>query len=658
MALAPLRGRVTKLWPEAIAHLNARLTDCRRLRAGRALLPLLLPLALLAYWIVAKAVLFQRLEYTADMFAFLQISRSFADGRPLLYDNGWGNERAIHNYYIVPLFYPLTALLSAYGLFVGLAGLWLLALLAIRRLAVDADRWKQQLYQIIIFALVLGPVSFYLWDDEVYGWHAQLCFLPLSILFVVYLVRGSRWVWVPAALLVLTHEAGAVLAWALHVLCAATGSARTGKWRRLLMITIGWLLVFGTGMGLLAAMQHHANDSRLTQALLNEQLAARNGSLAGVVLQMGWEVTLLLLAGTVVHLAGIPARALWVASLCTLPLFVVAVISDLAAGILTDYGPVWPPRMVMFWALLIAECLLAIHYAKPTAPALTPLRKRGSVTLAVAIVAQVLALAVAARYNFVARFAAVWPRRHLVADTLTPREDAFLRCLGGVLPHTTAVASTVGLFARFHRQYVVWPDRLTNAWTPPELLVCDETDRLPYDYGCRRLLWNVSAAGSAEALLVDGLAAAYVPGVRGLVLGCRGALEQAAVEQATKAADAWLKLLDDGSYRESWNQAGSLAKDRVSEGQWEETVSGARRPLGRLISRKLRLSSYATNLPGAPDGHYVVIQYNSAFENKKSGDETVKAVLEKDGQWRPIGYSIDTAFVEAFLRRRHFNPSR
>src|SRR5208282_3947655 len=127
--------------------------------------------------------------------------------------------------------------------------------------------------------------------------------------------------------------------------------------------------------------------------------------------------------------------------------------------------PAWAPRMVMFWSLLIADCLLAIHYAKPASRApRMPRRQVAAFTLAAAIIAQVLALGVATRgsgsaapYDFLARFTPFSPRRHFVADLLTHREDAFLRCLGRALPHATVVACPANLFARFHRQDVVWP---------------------------------------------------------------------------------------------------------------------------------------------------------------------------------------------------------
>jgi len=66
----------------------------------------------------------------------------------------------------------------------------------------------------------------------------------------------------------------------------------------------------------------------------------------------------------------------------------------------------------------------------------------------------------------------------------------------------------------------------------------------------------------------------------------------------------------------------------------------ARKPLGRLISRKVQTKSYKTSLPGAPDGEYVVIQFETSFENKKTAIETVTPMMDKDGKWRVSGYYI------------------
>ena len=49
---------------------------------------------------------------------------------------------------------------------------------------------------------------------------------------------------------------------------------------------------------------------------------------------------------------------------------------------------------------------------------------------------------------------------------------------------------------------------------------------------------------------------------------------------------------------------------------------------------------YTTNLPGAPDGEYVVIQYKTSFQNKASAIETVTPMRDPDGVYRVSGYYI------------------
>ena len=109
---------------------------------------------------------------------------------------------------------------------------------------------------------------------------------------------------------------------------------------------------------------------------------------------------------------------------------------------------------------------------------------------------------------------------------------------------------------------------------------------------------------------------------------------------AEAAAEAWLKFVDSGDYSQSWVEASSFFKSHVTQKEWERQIQAARGPLGALLSRKLKSAAYKTELPGAPDGQYVVIQYDTSFADKKSSVETVTAMLDKDGQWRVSGYFI------------------
>ncbi len=115
---------------------------------------------------------------------------------------------------------------------------------------------------------------------------------------------------------------------------------------------------------------------------------------------------------------------------------------------------------------------------------------------------------------------------------------------------------------------------------------------------------------------------------------------QQAEEYAIKASLNWLSLVDEGEYMQSWNEAASLFKAAVTREQWQRSLKAVRTPLGKVLSRKVKSKRYTTSLPGAPDGEYVVIQYETSFENKKYAIETITPMLDKDGAWRVSGYYI------------------
>jgi hypothetical protein len=113
-----------------------------------------------------------------------------------------------------------------------------------------------------------------------------------------------------------------------------------------------------------------------------------------------------------------------------------------------------------------------------------------------------------------------------------------------------------------------------------------------------------------------------------------------AEDLAVKAAAKWLSMADEGKYFESWDESARLFRAAVTKEKWKESLTAVRKPLGKLILRSITSKQFATSLPGAPDGEYVVIQYATSFENKKSAVETVTPMLDKDGKWRISGYYI------------------
>jgi hypothetical protein len=112
-------------------------------------------------------------------------------------------------------------------------------------------------------------------------------------------------------------------------------------------------------------------------------------------------------------------------------------------------------------------------------------------------------------------------------------------------------------------------------------------------------------------------------------------------EQAAQvAAEKWLTQIDFANYDESWNLAAEIFKRNVTLDEWRAAAKSVQESLGTVLSRTLKSKEYATELPGAPDGEYVVMEYETTFENKQNGTETVTPMKDNDGEWRVSGYFV------------------
>ena len=111
-------------------------------------------------------------------------------------------------------------------------------------------------------------------------------------------------------------------------------------------------------------------------------------------------------------------------------------------------------------------------------------------------------------------------------------------------------------------------------------------------------------------------------------------------KKAQMAADNWLVQIDKGEYLESWDNAAPYFQNQILQTRWSAALKASRRPLGNLTSRNINSSDFKSELPGAPDGNYYILTYNSSFENKASAIETITLTKDPDGKWKTVGYFI------------------
>lgn len=98
--------------------------------------------------------------------------------------------------------------------------------------------------------------------------------------------------------------------------------------------------------------------------------------------------------------------------------------------------------------------------------------------------------------------------------------------------------------------------------------------------------------------------------------------------------------MDSGQYGATWNGAAFDFKNSIDQPTWEKRAGAVRSPLGKVASRALGKATRSTTLPGAPDGDYVVMQFNASFEHKATAAETVTMMKDRDGVYRVAGYFI------------------
>jgi hypothetical protein len=124
-----------------------------------------------------------------------------------------------------------------------------------------------------------------------------------------------------------------------------------------------------------------------------------------------------------------------------------------------------------------------------------------------------------------------------------------------------------------------------------------------------------------------------------LALALATANEPATPQPDAAAAGAWVRLVDAKRWHDSWAAAGTLFRSQLPQSRWAATIEPVREPLGAVSSRALSSITKAMSLPGAPDGEYELVRFQTSFANKATATETVVLCHEATG-WKVDGYFI------------------
>jgi serine/threonine protein kinase len=108
---------------------------------------------------------------------------------------------------------------------------------------------------------------------------------------------------------------------------------------------------------------------------------------------------------------------------------------------------------------------------------------------------------------------------------------------------------------------------------------------------------------------------------------------------------SWLAIVDSGKYAESWELAADSFQRTINKEEWVARLEKVRRPLGKVISRKLRSLKlkFPRSLKDAAVGTRLEEKFNTSFDGLLAAVETVTGSKQPDGSWRITGYHIRPA---------------
>ncbi len=110
--------------------------------------------------------------------------------------------------------------------------------------------------------------------------------------------------------------------------------------------------------------------------------------------------------------------------------------------------------------------------------------------------------------------------------------------------------------------------------------------------------------------------------------------------ESYSVAEKFIASIDAGDWAQSWNDAGEFFQSQASAADWASTVEPVRAPLGEVEQRELLSAERASTLPGAPEGEYEVLQFQTKFENVETTSVETVIMVRNGSKFDVAGYFI------------------
>ena len=111
------------------------------------------------------------------------------------------------------------------------------------------------------------------------------------------------------------------------------------------------------------------------------------------------------------------------------------------------------------------------------------------------------------------------------------------------------------------------------------------------------------------------------------------------IKDANKVGISWLNDLNHKQYENAYKLLSKEVKVMVEKESWVSLINELMLEFGNLESRTVTQRYFQSQMEGMEDGFYVVIEYNSQYENTKAHTESLLLKQNDKAKWEIANYN-------------------
>lgn len=108
-----------------------------------------------------------------------------------------------------------------------------------------------------------------------------------------------------------------------------------------------------------------------------------------------------------------------------------------------------------------------------------------------------------------------------------------------------------------------------------------------------------------------------------------------------KIGKDFVEGIDKGEYAQSWTNGDQLFQHTITQDNWTKALSDNRAKLGKVKSRTLKEQKPAWDPHGLPKGAYMVVEFDTSFDNAPGTVELLTMRRGSDNKWRVLTYEVN-----------------